>query len=150
MIGASFGGRGPWRTAPSTGDVGQLFAGARAAQQQAAAAHVAAADEVDRKPQPRAEHLGEDVDVLRRRDAAEQHDVAVGADFLGERARARDERTAIARIVGGDVDAGEARAARRPSRAVSAGRSPAFGVITSAPLPAIGAPGSGGRANASA
>ena len=33
---------------------------------------------------------------------------------------------------------------------VSAGRNPAFGVITSAPLPAIGAPGSGGRANVSA
>ena len=34
-----------------------------------------------------------------RRDAAEQDDVAVGADVFGERARAAYERTAIARIV---------------------------------------------------
>ena len=41
-----------------------------------------------------------------------------------------------------------AKVAQRSRRhAVSAGRRPAVGVITSAPLPAIGAPGSGGRAN---
>ena len=49
----------------------------------------------------------QDVDVLRRRDAAEQHDVAVGTDLREQRPRARFERPAIARVVEVDVAARE-------------------------------------------
>ena len=88
-------------------DVGELLAGAGAAQEQAAAAHVAAADEIDREAEALAEDFREDVDVFRRRDAAEQDDVAVGPDFVREGAGAGEQRAAIAGIVGRDVDAGE-------------------------------------------
>ena len=56
------------------------------------------------KQQALAEDLHQDVDVLRRRHAAEQDDVALGADLFGERPGAGDEGLAVLRVVGGDVD----------------------------------------------
>jgi hypothetical protein len=89
------------------GHVRQFFSRAGAPQQQSAAAHVAAADEIDRELEPLAEHLRQHVDVLGRGNAAEQDDLAVGADLLVERAGACEQRTAIPRIVGGDVHTGK-------------------------------------------
>jgi hypothetical protein len=75
------------------------------AQHQAAARHVTAADEGGRELQPLAEDPGEHVHVLRRRDAAQQHDVAVSADVRQQSARARLQGTAVARVGSIDVAA---------------------------------------------
>ena len=80
-------------------NVVELHAFARLPQQQAAAAHVAAPDEVDREPEAVAEDREQDVDILGRRDAAEQHHVAVRPDLVQQRARAPFERPPIAGIV---------------------------------------------------
>src|SRR5688572_7733335 len=63
-------------------DVWQLLPAADASQQQAAAAHVAPANEIAGKQQAIAEDLQKHVDVLGRRDTAEQDDVALRSDFL--------------------------------------------------------------------
>ena len=86
----------------------------------------------------------EHVDVLRRRDAAEQHDVAVRPD-LRQRARARSARAAgdSARCPGRRRRA-RTRARPRASRSVSGLRSPAFGVMTCTPPPTMAFAGSGG------
>src|SRR5262245_11316655 len=85
--------REPGRTRPVTDGardrhVGKLLARPYAAEQQAAAAHVAPADEIDRELQPFTKNVGEDVHVLRRRNAAEKHDLALGTHFLVECLRA--------------------------------------------------------------
>src|SRR5262245_59489292 len=89
------------------GNVFQLDAVARVTQHQAAARHVAPTDERRRKTEPLAEDPGEHVDVFRRRDAAEQHDVAVGPDLRQQRACAHLQRPAIAGIRRVDVAAGK-------------------------------------------
>jgi len=58
-------------------DVAQLAPVARAAQQQAAPAHVAAADELRGKDQARPEDVLEQIDVLTRGNAPQQHHLAV-------------------------------------------------------------------------
>ena len=70
----------------------------RLSQQQTAAAHVTSADEVERKPKAVAEDRDEDVDVLRRGDAAEQDDIAVGAKLPVQHSRAPLERDGEERI----------------------------------------------------
>ena len=120
-----------------------------AAQQQAAAAHVAAADEVAGKQQAVAEDRHQDVDVLRRGDAAEQDDLALGADlfrevravaisglrYFGSLAAMSTVANLLQRLDG--------------DRGLDA-RRPALGVMTSAPLAVSGRSGSGGRANSRA
>ena len=97
-------------------EVVELDAVAGVAQQQAAARHVAAADEGDRKLQALAEDVAEHRHVLRRRDAAEQDDVAVETDLGGQRARARFKWPAILRVVRVDVTAAKARRRVRDER----------------------------------
>ena len=101
------------------------------------------------KEQPIAEDLQQHVDVFGRGDAAEQHDVALRANLVGQRPGAREQRLAVLRIVGRDVDGRESRSASTVTPSPPRG-DPAFGVITSAPLAVSGRSGSGGRANSSA
>ena len=70
------------------------------AKEQTAPAHVAAPDELERKLQARAEDVEQDVDIFRRRNAAEQHDVAVVPDLSLQEPRAAFERLAVPVIVG--------------------------------------------------
>ena len=77
------------------------------AEHQAAAAHVAAADEIGGKQQSLPEDALQHVDVLGRSDAAEEHDRAVRPDVLGDGAGADFERAPVLRVGGVDVDAGE-------------------------------------------
>ena len=123
----------------------ELDAVPRLAKEQAATAHVASADEVHREPQALAEDVREHVDVLRRRDAAEEHDVADGP-IAAASARA------LPRAAGGSVRCRRRRRRRkRPQRrgvtGVSGSLSPAVGVMTCTPPPTTGWSGSGGRAN---
>jgi len=71
-------------------------------QQQPASAHIAAAHKVCRKQQTRAKDLEQRIDILRRRDAAEEHDLAV-ADFTPQRLRALLERSPIRAVLGIDI-----------------------------------------------
>src|SRR3954464_380817 len=84
------------------------------AQEEAAAAPVAAAEKRNGEPQAVAENTGEDLDVLRRRDAAEQDNIAFGADFGPQRAGARLERPPGVRALRSDVAPAE-----RPPRVVA-------------------------------
>jgi hypothetical protein len=93
---------------PAAADIRELGAGARAAEQQPPAAHVAAADEVGGKSQTLAQHGQERIDVLAGGDAAEQDDLARGSEPPGELSYVAVERPAIARIVALDVDGREA------------------------------------------
>src|SRR5207245_3546537 len=88
-------------------DVLQLDAFGCFPQQQAAAAHIASAHEVDGKSQTLAEDSEQDVDVLRRGDAAEQDNVALGPELAGEGAGAPLERAAVPSAGGIDVNAGK-------------------------------------------
>ena len=85
------------------------------AQQQPAAAHVTAADEVGGKLQALAENCEQHVDVLRRGDAAEEDDVAAVAELARQRPRALLERPPVGGVVGMDVGAGELPKGRRAS-----------------------------------
>ena len=79
-------------------EVLQLAIGEDAPQHQPAAAHVAPADEIHRKQEPIAENRQQHLDVLSRRDAAEQHDIALGPGSSIQRARGPDQRIPIPRI----------------------------------------------------
>src|SRR3954468_12650893 len=57
------------------GDVGQLLPLVHPSEHQPAPAHVAAPGEFDREAEALAEDAQQHVDVLARRDAAEQHDL---------------------------------------------------------------------------
>ena len=144
--GGSFGGRVPCLTAPATGTYSSSTPSLGMPQQQAAAAHVAAADERDGKPQPLAEDRAEHVHIFRRGNAAEQDDVAAPVRSPRRKAeRAALERTPVARVV--DVDVLQRKGAHRRARhEVSGLRSPAFGVMTWMPATTAGVAGSGGRA----
>jgi hypothetical protein len=105
-------------------DVLELRALSDAAEHEAAAAHVAAADELARELEARAEEGFEDPDVLSGRDAAEQHDLVVGSERRGERARRALERTAVARLVLVDRRAGERAEVARADDLLGAHESP--------------------------
>ena len=84
-----------WPTALANGAgdrrVFEFLAAGRAAQHEPAAAHVAATDERRWKQEPLTEDRQQHLDVFPGRDAAEQHDVAVGPD-AGARARGHPAR----------------------------------------------------------
>ena len=90
LIGGSSAGAAPWRTAPATA----TYASSSPARTQRSSRPPRLMSPRPTKSigkaQALAEDFGQHVDVFRRRDAAEQHDLAVGTDLLGERARARD------------------------------------------------------------
>src|SRR5690606_16135315 len=81
----------------------ELFTGSRGAQQESTAAHVTAADERRWKQQPFAEDVQQHIDVLARRDAAEQDDAGLVADLVGQRRRRPFERPAVLDVRGIDV-----------------------------------------------
>ena len=95
------------------GAVGELAALSRRAQQQPAAAHVPAPDEIAGEEQPRAEDLEQDVDILARRDAAEENDLRVGSREGGQLPRVAMNGRPVARVRDVDVDAREAAHLRR-------------------------------------
>src|SRR5205085_375245 len=80
----------------------ELLAGLHAAQVQAAAAHVAPADERRREQPPVAENLEKDVGVLAGGDAAEKDRFTARAEVPSEREGGALERLAVA--VFGNVD----------------------------------------------
>src|SRR5205823_11813829 len=77
-------------------------------EHQSPAAHVAAADEVGWKHQAVAEDRQQQIDVLARRDAAEQHDFAVRPNRLAQRRRGPLERVTVRRVAKIDVSRREA------------------------------------------
>jgi len=87
--------------------VRQLDAVAGRAQQEPAAAHVAASDEVGWEDEARTEAVEQHVAVLGGRDAAEQDRGAVLGEALRERARVATQRLVVARVRRVDVDAAE-------------------------------------------
>ena len=97
----------------------------------------------DGKGDTLAEHRREQRDVLRRGDAAEQHDLGL-APGRRERLEVPDEGPPVARLVDVDLDAGVALEVRHPQRR-SGGTSPSHGVITWMPEAPCG-----GRAKARA
>ena len=142
LSGGSFGGRAPCSTAPATGAYSSSTPFARLSQQQAAAAHVAAADEVDRKPQPSPKIASSTSTYFG--DATLPSSTTSHSDPISrsQRPRAPLERTPIARVVRIDVAARE-RAQRSAGHARVGPRRPAFGVMTWMPSPTTGLPGSG-------
>lgn len=86
------------------GDVGEFAIFAGGAEKKAAAAHVAATDEIGRENEAVAEGVEEDVAVFRGGDGAEQDGNAVGGELLGEGGGVAAERFGVARIVLADVD----------------------------------------------
>ncbi len=114
------------------GRVIELPARARVAEQKAAAAHVAAAHELAREEESRAEHVEQDIHVLARRDAPEQHHLRLRAQTPRERAGVADEGPAETHLAGVDVDLGEAAEVPDANRGLG-GRRPSRAVITSAP-----------------
>ena len=89
-------------------DVLELLRRGGRAQQHPAAAHVAAPDERRRKDEPRSENRAQHLDVLLRRDAAEQHELRIGARCVAQRAGRLLERRAIAGIPEIDLGVGKA------------------------------------------
>src|SRR5438874_1000845 len=89
------------------GDVGEFASFTRGTQEQAAPAHVTAADEIAREDQPVAKSVEEDIAIFRRRDAAEENGVAVCRQFGRQRLGVATKRPVIARIVGVNVDLAE-------------------------------------------
>src|SRR3989442_14564921 len=80
--------------------------GARAPQQQTAAAHVSPSSERRRKEQPIAEHVHEWADVFLGRHAAEEDRTSVRYQGTLERHGVLHERFAVARLVFMDRDFG--------------------------------------------
>ena len=89
------------------GDVRQFVAIDRAAQQQSAAAHVPAPDEIRWKTQPFPKMREENIDIFSRGDASQQNNFRVCRQFFRESLDRAFEGFAIARIVFIDVDGGE-------------------------------------------
>src|SRR5262245_60149688 len=69
---------------PGDRAIAQLLTAASGAQQEAASAHVAAADEGLGEHQALAEHVEQRIDVLAGGDAAEQHDAGIAPAVLAE------------------------------------------------------------------
>src|SRR5436190_20453117 len=85
----------------------ELLARRSAAKEQPTATHIAAADECIWKKETITEDRLQHVNVLRRGDAAEEHDRALDPDVSRERACAPLERTPVLRVVDRHVDACE-------------------------------------------
>ena len=132
--GGSFGGRGPWSTAPTTGHVLQLDAVAGLTQQQPAAAHVTPPDEFDREsrgarrrwPSSTSTYFGDAMlpsrttsQSARSPPAARGRSLRAAGDSARSTRRRRREQT---------------RGAPRVVTRVSGLRSPAFGVMTCTPV----------------
>ena len=94
----------------------ELDALARGAQQQPAATHVAAAHEVAGEEQRPAEHRRQHVDVLRRRDAAEQHDLGPRGSRARSASRVLAQRRGVAALGRVDRHAANARRSRERDR----------------------------------
>ena len=88
------------------GGVRQLLAGAGAAEQHGAPAHVAAAHEVGREQQVVAEHARQRLDVFVAGHAAQQHEAGGGAVGALEGHRVLDQRLGEAAVAGVDGDLG--------------------------------------------
>src|SRR5438067_12214652 len=76
----------------------ELLAAPDAAQEQPSPAHVAPPDEGGRKEEPLPEDREQRIDILRRSDAAEEHDFAIRRKRAGEEPRRLEQRFAEARI----------------------------------------------------
>ena len=83
-------------------NIRQLLAGMGASQHQAAAAHVATPYELDWKEQALAKNSHQRLDVLRRSDAAEQHNFAFWSGLFANRACVTLKRLAVAAVSGAD------------------------------------------------
>ena len=147
LIGSSFGGRWPCRAAPASG----TYSSSRPAVTQRSIRPPRLMSprptKCRRKHQALAEDRQQQIDVLARRDAAEQHDLAVGPDGRQQRARA-PARAARGRRRFARSMSSSAKPRNEPSvTGVSAARRPAFGVITEHTAGDTGSAGSGGRAN---
>jgi len=94
----------------------ELFPGRRAAQQQAAAAHVAAPDEGRRKDEALAEDLQQRLDVARAGDAAEEHDARLRSGERRQRFGVAQLRLQEAPLAGLDRDAAVLLQARQGDR----------------------------------
>jgi hypothetical protein len=88
-------------------DVVQLAIGLDALQQQRAAAHVAAPDEVAREAQAVAEDVGNRLEVLRGRDAAEEDDPRTGLQAGHEVVQIAKKRAEVPRVARREIDADE-------------------------------------------
>ena len=78
------------------GNIGELFAAARAAEHQSTAAHVSSTRKFGREEKPLSENFQQGFDIFRRGDAAKQDDFAVCSEALGEQARIALEWKAVA------------------------------------------------------
>jgi len=76
-------------------NIGELFAAARTAEHQPAAAHVSSSCKLGREEKPLSENVQQGFDIFRRGDAAEQDDFAFCSEALGEQARIALERKAV-------------------------------------------------------
>src|SRR5205809_1942431 len=85
----------------------ELDTGPGVAEEQASAAHVTSAHEVRGEVQPGAEHVDQGIDILARRDAPEQHDIAVRPGRLREEMQVAHERAPIPAVIRVDVHARE-------------------------------------------
>jgi hypothetical protein len=80
------------------GDVRELRPIDGAAEKQSAPAHIAAADEIGGEAKAFSEVIEEDIDIFRRRDAAEENDLAVCPQSFGEVFYVTFERYAVTGI----------------------------------------------------
>ena len=76
-------------------NIGELFAAARAAEHQPAAAHISSSRKFGREKEPRSENVQQGFDIFRRGDAAEQHNFAVCSETLSEKTRIALEGKAV-------------------------------------------------------
>jgi len=76
-------------------NIGELFAAARTAEHQPAAAHVSSSCKLGREEKPLSENVQQGFDIFRRGDAAEQDDFAFCSEAFGEQARIALERKAV-------------------------------------------------------
>ena len=88
-------------------DVGERHAAARAAEHQAAAAHISASGKFGREKKPGAENFEQRLNIFRRGDAAEQNDFAMRADLFGETAGVAFQRNEVTRFGCGNRGGGD-------------------------------------------
>ena len=88
-------------------DVAELAAVDGAAEEQSAAAHVAAPDEIGGETETLPKMLEQNIDVFRRSDAAEKNDLGGVRQFFREQLDVALQRGAITRIVFVNIDFGE-------------------------------------------
>ena len=79
-------------------NIRELFAAARAAEHQPAAAHVSSSCKFGREEKLPPKNVQQGFDIFRRGDAAEQNDFAVCSESLGEQACIALERDAVSRV----------------------------------------------------